>query len=79
MSSFITTYFPIPFFAALFFGYKFWHKTKIIDYEKIDFVTGSSMKVSDEVRETFAAPSLATLIWYVCIAISTESLGEACR
>ncbi|KAF4633767.1 hypothetical protein G7Y89_g4355 [Cudoniella acicularis] len=32
-SSFITTYFPIPFFAVLFFGYKLWNKSKIVDSE----------------------------------------------
>jgi amino acid transporter len=41
-SSFITTYFPIPFFAVLFIGYKFYHKTNIVKYENFDLVTGSS-------------------------------------
>jgi len=48
-SSFITTYFPIPFFAVLFFGYKFWNKTKIVKYEDLDFVTGCSIDIPDEV------------------------------
>ena len=48
-SSFVTTYFPIPFFAVLFFGYKFWHKSKIINYEDLDFVTGCSIDIPAEV------------------------------
>ncbi|PVH83618.1 putative arginine permease [Cadophora sp. DSE1049] len=47
-SSFITTYFPIPFFAVLFFGYKFWHKSKIVKYEDLDFVTGCSIDIPSE-------------------------------
>lgn len=49
-SSFVTTYFPIPFFAALFFGYKFWTKSKMINYADMDFVTGSSIEVTEKVR-----------------------------
>ena len=49
VSSFITTYFPIPFFAVLFFGYKFYAKSKIVKYEEMDFQTGSS---ADMVNET---------------------------
>jgi len=39
-ASFITNYFPIPFFFIMFFGYKFWHKTKWIPASEMDFVTG---------------------------------------
>lgn len=49
-SSFITTYFPIPFFAVLFLAYKFWNKSKMINYVDMDFVTGSSMDIPEEVR-----------------------------
>lgn len=48
-SSFITTYFPIPFFAVLFFAYKFWNKSKMISYADMDFTTGSSMDIPEEV------------------------------
>ncbi|KAF2003886.1 putative arginine permease [Amniculicola lignicola CBS 123094] len=41
-SSFITTYFPIPFFGVLFIGYKLWTKSEMVPYEQMDFVTGSS-------------------------------------
>ncbi|KAL3702698.1 hypothetical protein TMatcc_000010 [Talaromyces marneffei ATCC 18224] len=47
--SFITTYFPIPFFAVLFFAYKFWNKSKMTNYADIDFITGSSMDIPEEV------------------------------
>ncbi|KAI2679514.1 hypothetical protein CBS147355_3996 [Penicillium roqueforti] len=47
-SSFVTTYFPIPFFAVLFFGYKFWTKSKMVDYAEMDFVTGSSSEVIEK-------------------------------
>ncbi|KAH6676312.1 putative arginine permease [Halenospora varia] len=47
-SSFITTYFPIPFFAVLFFSYKLWHKTKMVDYVNMDFITGASADIPDE-------------------------------
>ncbi|KAI7291247.1 hypothetical protein KC343_g319 [Hortaea werneckii] len=44
-SAFITTYFPIPFFAALFVGYKLIKKSKMIRYEDMDFSTGSSLEM----------------------------------
>ncbi|KAJ5494595.1 hypothetical protein N7463_010682 [Penicillium fimorum] len=47
-SSFVTTYFPIPFFAVLFFGYKFWTKPMVVDYADMDFVTGSSSDVIEK-------------------------------
>ncbi|KAJ5298991.1 Amino acid/polyamine transporter I [Penicillium atrosanguineum] len=47
VSSFITTYFPVPFFAVLFFGFKFWNKSKMVDYPEMDFVSGSSIEISD--------------------------------
>jgi amino acid transporter len=50
-SSFITTYFPVPFFAVLLFGYKIVHRTKLRKPEEMDFVTGCSDQVfvkSDE-------------------------------
>lgn len=49
-SSFITTYFPIPFFAVLFFVYKFWNKSKMINYADMGLITGSSMDIPEEVR-----------------------------
>jgi amino acid transporter len=39
-AAFITNYFPIPVFICLFFGYKFWYKTKWIPASEMDFVTG---------------------------------------
>jgi amino acid transporter len=44
-SSFVTTYFPIPFFAVLFLGYKFVKKSKLVDYKDMDFVTGTSIEM----------------------------------
>jgi amino acid transporter len=49
VSSFITTYFPILLFAALFVGYKFWNKSKMVDYANMDFVSGSSIEIPDDV------------------------------
>jgi len=44
-ASFITNYLPVPVFFILYFGYKFWFKTKIINPLEMDFVTGvTSMK-----------------------------------
>ena len=39
-ASFVTNYIPIPVFFCLFFGYKFWHKTKWRRASDMDFVTG---------------------------------------
>lgn len=50
-SSFITTYFGIPFFAVLLFGYKFWHKSKVIAPKDMDFVTGHSRDIFEPERE----------------------------
>jgi yeast amino acid transporter len=47
-SSFVTTYFPIPFFLVLFAGYKLVKKTKTVTYEEMDFVSGSSFDLAEE-------------------------------
>ncbi|KAK9424995.1 putative Amino acid permease/ SLC12A domain-containing protein [Seiridium unicorne] len=47
-SSFITTYFPIPFFLVLLVGYKLVKKSKVIEYKDMDFVTGSSAAMAVE-------------------------------
>lgn len=39
-ASFITNYLPIPVFFILYFGYKFWYRTKLIRASEMDFVTG---------------------------------------
>jgi amino acid transporter len=44
-SAFITTYFPIPFFAVLFVGYKFVKKSKLVNYSDMDFITGTSVEM----------------------------------
>ncbi|GAB1741437.1 hypothetical protein NU219Hw_g6669t1 [Hortaea werneckii] len=51
-SAFITTYFPIPFFAVLFVGYKLVKKSKMIRYEDMDFSTGSSLEMGSEPAPT---------------------------
>ncbi|KAF8590199.1 amino acid transporter [Ramaria rubella] len=38
-ASFITNYFPAPFFLIMYFGYKFAMKTKIVSVHEMDFVT----------------------------------------
>lgn len=48
VSSFITTYFPIPFFGVLYVGYKFWTKSKMVSFEEMDFVTGASSEIPTE-------------------------------
>lgn len=47
-STFITTYFPIPFFFTLWAGYKWYHKSGLVPYEDMDFVTGYSGNVTDD-------------------------------
>lgn len=47
-STFITTYFPIPFFAVLWAGYKLYHKSTLVPYEDMDFVTGFSGDLTDD-------------------------------
>ncbi|KAI7412576.1 hypothetical protein KC336_g11664 [Hortaea werneckii] len=51
-SAFITTYFPIPFFAALFVGCKLIKKSKMIRYEDMDFSTGSSLEMESRPAPT---------------------------
>lgn len=43
-SSFVTTYFPIPFFLVLAVGYWYVKKSKMISHEEMDFYTGSSIE-----------------------------------
>lgn len=50
-SSFITTYFGIPFFLVLLLGYKFIKKTHVVKYADMDFVTGSSADIEEPQRE----------------------------
>jgi amino acid transporter len=47
-SSFITTYFGIPFFLVLLLGYKFFHRTRMIRTDEMDFVTGHSRDIDEE-------------------------------
>ena len=44
-STFITTYFPVPFFLVLLVGYKIVHRTQLRKPEEMDFVTGSSDQI----------------------------------
>ena len=44
-SQFITTYFPVPFFLVLLVAYKFWKKSKLVDYADMDFVSGASVEM----------------------------------
>ncbi|KAL2824979.1 putative arginine permease [Aspergillus pseudoustus] len=52
VSSFITTYFPIPLFAVLFFGYKLWYKSSIVPLNEMDFESGSSADIVDSMPKT---------------------------
>ncbi|KAH8895327.1 putative arginine permease [Thozetella sp. PMI_491] len=54
-SAFITTYFPIPLFLVLFFGYKFVKKSKFVDYKDMDFKTGCSSGMVSEPEKGFLA------------------------
>lgn len=47
-SSFITTYFPIPFFLVLVAGYAFTQKSKMVKNEEMDFFTGCSADIPNE-------------------------------
>lgn len=38
-AAFISTYFPVPFFIVLYFGYKYYYKTQILKPSEMDFVT----------------------------------------
>jgi amino acid permease len=48
-SSFITNYFPIPFFGVLYIAYKLVNKSKIVPYAEADFVTGCSADIPNDV------------------------------
>lgn len=50
-SSFVTTYFPIPFFAVLVVGHKLVKRPKHISLSQLDFVSGSSADVTEPPRE----------------------------
>jgi amino acid transporter len=47
-SSFVTTYFPIPFFLVLSIGYAIYAKSDLVKYEEMDFSTGSSADIPNE-------------------------------
>ncbi|KAI4735791.1 dicarboxylic amino acid permease [Aureobasidium sp. EXF-12298] len=48
VSSFVTTYFPIPFFLVLSIGYAIYAKSDLIKFEDMDFSTGSSADIPNE-------------------------------
>ena len=76
VSTFITTYFPIPLFAVLFFGYKFWNGSKMVDYTEMDFVSGSSAIITEFVSKlctTDRCTSSAMSTGSEHISICTES------
>lgn len=47
VSSFITTYFPLPFFAVLIVGYKVINRPKTLPLAELDYVSGSSADVTE--------------------------------
>lgn len=49
ISSFITTYFPIPFLFVLLFGYKFLKGSKVVNLMDMDFVSDPSSDIVDKV------------------------------
>ncbi|KAK4045964.1 amino acid transporter [Microbotryomycetes sp. JL201] len=49
--TFITSYLGLPIYIALYFGYKFWHKTKIIPLHEVDLISGRREFDEDEAQE----------------------------
>jgi amino acid transporter len=47
-SSFVTTYFPIPFFLVLSIGYAIYAKSDLVKYQEMDFSTGCSADIPNE-------------------------------
>ena len=47
-SSFVTTYFPIPFFLVLVIGYQVVKKPGMVTFGEMDFHTGSSEDIVNE-------------------------------
>jgi hypothetical protein len=76
-SSFVTTYFPIPLFAVLYFGYKFWTKSKMVDYADMDFVTGSSIEVTEKVRSIYR--KVSHLMTFERLGEPSDSVAEDFR
>jgi len=52
-SLFITTYFPVPVFIGLFFGYKWWYNTQWIGVLDMDFASGTESSFKEEYRRTY--------------------------
>lgn len=49
--SFIPPYIDIPIFAALFLGYKLYHRTKFVKLEEMDFFSGK--EEADRLEDTW--------------------------
>ena len=52
--TFVTTYLGIPLYFIMYFGYKFWHKTKIIKSVDVDLYGGKA-RIDREEQEFIAA------------------------
>jgi hypothetical protein len=61
---------------VLYFGYKLWNKSKMIGYTEMDFVTGSSVAIPDDVSDarTFALQVL--LLIAAGLGIAQEHLEK---
>lgn len=65
--TFITSYLGLPLYAALYFGYKFYYKSRIIPLHEVDLVTGRREFDEDEAmwaeKEAANPPSFWRRLW----------------
>lgn len=44
----VTSYLGIPIYICLYFGHKFWHKTRVVKPEEVDLISGRKEFDADE-------------------------------
>ncbi|GAA5969023.1 hypothetical protein JCM3765_005268 [Sporobolomyces pararoseus] len=62
--TFITAYLGLPIYACLYFGHKFWHKTRVIKPEEVDLITGRKEFDADEAAWDEEEAAQGKLPWW---------------
>jgi amino acid transporter len=60
----VTAYLGLPIYAALYFGHKFWHKTRAIKPEEVDLISGRKEFDMDEAAWEEEEAARGKLPWW---------------
>ena len=60
----VTAYLGLPIYACLYFGHKFWHKTRVIKPEEVDLISGRKEFDLDEAAWDEEEAAQGKLPWW---------------